>query len=88
VNTTENGTATTTIDRPSDGVSARYHPGHWWLNRPGYTSASDTALLQGSVLHLLRSLFRLGVPVSLFLLAVFLIDRATGCRVWPPWRQL
>lgn len=88
VNTTGNGTVTTTIDRTPGGVSARYEPGHWWLDIPGYTSDSETVLLQGTVLQFVSTLFRIGVPVSLFLLAVFLVDRITGWRVWPPWRQI
>ncbi|CDK39191.1 putative signal peptide protein [Halorubrum sp. AJ67] len=88
VNTSGNGTVTTTIERPPGGVSTQYEPGHWWLNSPGYASDSDTVLLQGSVLRLVSTLFRIGVPVSLFLLAVFLIDRITGWRIWPPWRSL
>jgi len=88
VNTTGNGTVRMTIERSPGGVSARYEPGHWWLNPPGYTGDSDTVLLQGSVLQLVSTLFRIGVPVSLFLLAVFFIDRITGWRIWPPWRSL
>jgi len=88
VNTSGNGTVTTTIERTPGGVTARYEPGYWWLNPPGYTSDSETVLLQGSVLQVVSTLFRIGVPVSLFLLAVFLIDRITGWRVWPPWRQI
>ncbi|WP_244605443.1 hypothetical protein [Halorhabdus rudnickae] len=88
LNTSENGTVTVTLERPPDGVSARYEPGHWWQNRPGYTGDTATALLQGPILQLLATLFRFSVPVSLFLLAVFIIDRFTGWRVWPPWRGL
>lgn len=88
LNTTENGTVRTTIERPPDGVSARYSPGNWWRNPPGYVGDSDTVLLQGSVLQLVSTLFSLGVPISLFFLAVFLVDRITGCRIWPPWRQM
>lgn len=88
VNTSDTGTVTTTVERTPGGVSARYEPGHWWRNTPGYTGDSDTVRLDGPVLQLVSALFRLGVPVSLFLLAVFLIDRITGWRVWPPWRSL
>jgi len=88
LNTTGNGTVTTTIERPPGGVSARYEPGYWWLNPPGYTGDSDTVLLQGSVLQLMSTLFRIAVHVSLFLLAVFFVDRITGWRIWPPWRSL
>ena len=88
LNTTGNGTVTTTIERSPGGVTARYEPGYWWLNLPGYTGDSDTVLLQGTVLQILSTLFRIGVPISLFLFAVFLIDRITGWRIWPPWRSL
>jgi len=88
LNTTGNGTVTTTIERPLGGVTARYEPGYWWLNLPGYTGDSDTVLLQGTVLQILSTLFRISVPVSLFLFAVFLVDRITGWRIWPPWRSL
>ena len=88
VNTSGNGTVTTTIERPPGGVSARYEPGHWWLNSPGYAGDSDTVLLRGTVSQLVSTLFQIGVPVSLFLLAVFLIDRITGWQIWPPWRSL
>ncbi|WP_313696130.1 hypothetical protein [Halorarum halobium] len=87
LNTSGNGTVMTTIARPPGGVSARYEPGHWWLNPPGYTGDSDTVLLQGTVLQFVSTLFRIGVPVSLFLLAVFFVDRITGWRIWPPWRS-
>jgi len=88
LNTSGDGTVTTTMERPPGGVSARYEPGHWWRNLPGYTSDSDTVLLKGTVLQLISTLFGIGVPISLFLLAVFLVDRFTGWRVWPPWRQI
>jgi hypothetical protein len=88
LNTSWNGTVTATMGRPPGGVSSRYEPGHWWLNQPGYASDSDTVLLIGSALDLLSALFRVGVPASLFLLAVFIIDRFTDWGVWPPWRQL
>lgn len=88
LNTSENGTVTATVERPPGGISAHYEPGHWWLNPPGYTSDADTVLLQGTVLQLISTLFRISVPVSLFLLGVFIIDRFTGWRVWPPWRHL
>lgn len=87
-NTTLNGTVTVTVDRPLGGVSARYEPGNWWNERVGYTSATATVTVQGSALALLARLFRLLVPVVLFLLAVYLIDRITHWHVWPPWRGL
>lgn len=88
LNTSGNGTVTITLARPLGGISARYEPGHWWLDSPGYTSDSDTVLLQGSVLRPVRPLFQIAVRIALFLLAVFVIDRITRWRVWPPWRGL
>lgn len=88
VNTTGNGTVTLSISRPPGGVSARYEPGKWWRHASGFTADSATVFLQGTVLQWVAALFRAGVPVALFLLAVFMIDRITGWRVWPPWRQL
>lgn len=88
VNTTDDGTVTTTIERGPGGVSARFEPGRWWRHPSGYTGDTETVLVNSTVLDLLSALFRLGLPVSLFLVAVFLIDRVTGWRLWPPWRQL
>lgn len=88
VNTSRNGTVTKTLPRPPGGLSAQYEPGHWWRNSPGYTGDSETVLVQGAVLQVVSTLYRMGVPVSLFLLGVFIIDRFTGWRVWPPWRGL
>lgn len=88
LNTSGNGTVTITLARPLDGISARYEPGHWWLDPPGYTSDSDTVLLQGAELQPVGTLFHIGVLIALFLLAVFLTDRITRWRVWPPWRGL
>lgn len=87
-NTTLNGTVTVTVDRPLGGVSARYEPANWWSTQVGYTSATATVTLQESALALIGRLFRLLVPVALFLLAVYLIDRITNWHVWPPWRGL
>ncbi|WP_123539411.1 hypothetical protein [Halosimplex salinum] len=88
VQTGRDGTLTTTIQRPSGAISARYEPGEWWLSTTAYVGASDAASVDGTALSVVRSLYRAGVPVGLFLLAVFLIDRITGMAVWPPWRGL
>lgn len=88
VNTSDNGTVTLTMARPPGGVSARFEPGPWWHTHTGYVGDSDVVYVRGTVLAVLALVYRLAVPVSLFLLAVFLIDRITGWGVWPPWRGL
>lgn len=87
-NTSGDGTVTRTLSRPSGGISARYEPGAWWRNLPGYTGDSARVLVRGTVLQIVDALYQLGVPISLFLLGVFIIDRFTGWGAWPPWRNL
>ncbi|MBX0326036.1 hypothetical protein EGH21_23775 [Halomicroarcula sp. F13] len=88
VDTNATGVVIYTIPANSAGVSVRYVPGQWWLNIPGYTGDSDSIYVHSPTLDLLSTLFIFSVPVSLFLLAVLLIDRITGWRIWPPWRAL
>ncbi|QLH76948.1 hypothetical protein HZS55_06410 [Halosimplex rubrum] len=88
VQTGRDGTLTTTISRPSGAIGARYEPGEWWLSTTAYVGDSDAVSVDGTTLSILGSLYRAGVPVGLFLLAVFLIDRVTGMAIWPPWRGL
>lgn len=88
VQTGADGTVTTTIDRPTGAIDARFEPTEWWLRQTAYVGDSDTVSVQGTVLGAVSSLYRAGVPVGLFLVAVFLIDRITGLPVWPPWRGL
>jgi len=88
VQTGRDGTLTTTIPRPSGAIGARYEPGEWWLYTTAYVADSDAVSVNGTTLTVVRSLYRAGVPVGLFLLAVFLIDRITGMAIWPPWRGL
>jgi hypothetical protein len=87
-NTTADGTVAVTVARTDDAVTARYVPGHWWEHDPGYVGASTTVYTGGTVLRLLRALFRLAVPVGTLLVAAFLIDRMTGGSLWPPWRGM
>ncbi|WP_255150126.1 hypothetical protein [Halorarius halobius] len=87
-NTTANGTATVTVPRQGGTLAARYEPARWWREDVGYTSASDAVYVGGTVIQFLAVLYRFAVPVSLFLGAVFIIDRFTGWGVWPPWRRL
>ncbi|WP_436909053.1 hypothetical protein [Halosimplex marinum] len=88
VQTGADGTVTTTVARPAGAIDARFEPAEWWLRQTGYVGDSDTVSVQGTVLSIVTSLYRAGVPVGLFLLAVFLINRITGLSVWPPWRGL
>ncbi|WP_415380525.1 hypothetical protein [Halosimplex sp. TS25] len=88
VQTGSDGTLTKTIDRPAGAINARYEPKSWWLHSTGYVGDSDASSVQGTVLTLVRWFYRAGVPVALFLLAVFFIDRIAGMPVWPPWRGL
>lgn len=88
VETDEAGVATETIPRPAGAVSARFVPGPWWPEPVGYVGDSDVVYVRGTVLHALAVLYEVGVPVALFLFGVFVIDRITGWRLWPPWRRL
>ncbi|QCJ45890.1 hypothetical protein [Haloprofundus sp. MHR1] len=88
VNTSNNGTVTTTLSHSAGGVSARYEPGHWWRSVPGYVGDSDVVYVRGPMQSMLSVLYEVAVSVSLFLLGVFFIDRITGWHVWPPWRRL
>jgi hypothetical protein len=86
MNTSADGTVTRTVPRPAGALTARYEPGEWWLTFPVYVGDTDVVSVPGQELRVLSFLYRLAIPVSLFLLAVFLIDRITGLSVWPPWR--
>ena len=88
VNTTADGTVEVMLDDPGVAISARYTPGEWWNDAPGYVRDSQTITTSGPSLTVLTTLFRFAVPVGLFLLAVYLIDRITTWRIWPPWRGL
>ncbi|WP_123538185.1 hypothetical protein [Halosimplex salinum] len=88
VQTDTNGTFTTTIDRPPGAITARFEPKRWWQFPTAYAGDSDTVSVDGTAMTIVRWIYRAGVPVALFLLAVFLIDRITGMPVWPPWRGL
>lgn len=88
VNTSANGTATVTVSRRSDAVTARYVPGNWWENIPGYVGTSTTVSTEHRVLRVLRALYRLAVPLGTLLIAGYLLSRLTTWRFWPPWRGL
>ncbi|MEF8976915.1 MAG: hypothetical protein V5A21_11885 [Halapricum sp.] len=88
LNTTGNGTAMVTITRSNAVVSARYEPGRWWRNTPGYVGDSAKIHVGGTALELIVTLSRFFVPVGLFLLTVYVVDRVTQSGIWPPWRGL
>jgi hypothetical protein len=86
VNTTGNGTVTSTLNDEIGGVSARYVPGKWWYSPTSYTGDTAVASVHGAEIVLVSILFEVGVPLSLLFLAWFIIGRMTGWDVWPPWR--
>jgi hypothetical protein len=89
VTTDSDGVATATIPRPAGGVTARYEPREWWIQgEQAYLPDSETVYVRGSALDGLSVLYTGGVPIALFLLGVFIIDRITHWGVWPPWRGL
>lgn len=88
VDTGPNGSARVTVSQSSGAFTDRFEPGAWWLSHPGYVGDSDSAVVGGTALSLGAAASQLLVPVSLFLVAVFLVDRITGWHVWPPWRGL
>ncbi|WP_434530826.1 hypothetical protein ACODNH_18970 [Haloarcula sp. NS06] len=88
VNTTANGTVTTTIPRQGNAITATYRPDDWWRTIPGYVGDTTTVATGGTVLRYVHLLFTIGVQVGTLLLAGLLIDRITGWGFWPPWRNL
>lgn len=90
ITTDADGLATVTIPRPAGGVTARYEPRDWWQvqGEQAYLGDSETVYVRGSAIDGLSVLYTGGVPIALFLLGVFLIDRITNWGVWPPWRGL
>lgn len=88
VETGADGTLRRTLPRDDAAVTARFIPGKWWHHSTGYVGASDVVYTGGGAMDLVAVLYRLGVPAGLFFLGVFLIDRITGWRLWPPWRGM
>lgn len=82
------GTVVAVVPRHAEGVSVRYVPDRWWTDDPAYTATASAIALGGDRWHVLEILYQLGVSVSLFLLGIFIIDRFSGARLWPPWRRL
>ncbi|WP_338901839.1 hypothetical protein [Salinibaculum marinum] len=88
INTTANGTALVTLAGDRTSVSARYEPERWWDVNPAYTGDSTIVYTGGSTLQVLSVLYQTSIPIGLFLVAVFLIDRITGWDIWPPWGRV
>ena len=88
VNTSSDGRVRVTMPYAGGALSARYVPTEWWLNPVSYTGDDDVVYVGGTVLAFFEMLFQLGVPIGLFLLGVYLIDRITRWHVWPPWRGI
>lgn len=85
VNTSDDGTVTVTVATNGSGVAGRYEPGRWWREPTAYTGASDVVYVGGTALQLVSVLYHMSIPISIVLVAVFIVDRATGWDVWPPW---
>ncbi|MFB6218078.1 MAG: hypothetical protein ABEH77_02695 [Halobacteriaceae archaeon] len=90
VNTSASGTATVTVARASGSVSARYEPAPWWTTdtERAYTEATAVAVVGVTIQPVATLLYRIGVSVGLFLLAVFVLGRVSRAPLWPPWRRL
>jgi len=96
--TTEIG-GTTVVNvspKPSGAVFARYVPNDWHDSIDGrrgrvpYEGDSATLIVRDrfDLLGELGMLIRLGVFLVPLLLTVYMLDRAFGLGVWPPWRRL
>jgi hypothetical protein len=97
VSTELDGTATVNVTpTPSGGVFGRYVPNDWHdsLDRrrgmTPYEGDTDTLVVRSDfeLLEELGMLAQLGVFVLPFIVLTFMLDRAFGLGVWPPWRRL
>lgn len=86
--TNESGLLSVSVSRDQDAVSARYEPGAWWRNIPGYTGDSAVVHTGGNTLQYVDALFNGFVPIGALLLGGYLISRFTTWGFWPPWRGL
>lgn len=85
VDTDASGTAVATIPRPVGALSARYEPAPWWTTEQAFTESADTLYIRGTDIPVVATLYQLAIPIGSFLVAVFLIGRATGWDIWPLW---
>ncbi len=97
VTTELDGTATVNVTpQPSGAVFARYVPNDWHdsldqrRGRTPYVGDTDTLVVRAGfdLFAELGMLAQLGVFVLPFLVLTFMLDRAFGLGVWPPWRRL
>jgi len=86
--TNESGLVSLTVSRDLDAVSARYEPGAWWRDIPGYTGDSAVVHTGGTTLQYVDGLFHGFVPIGALLFGGYLISRFTTWGFWPPWRGL
>jgi hypothetical protein len=90
VNTSDEGPAVVTIDRPTGAVTARFEPAPWWTANTPYDGDATTLLVteREESPSLPDTVVRFGAFIAPFLVLVFMVDRAFGLDVWPPWREL
>jgi hypothetical protein len=97
VTTELSGTATVEVTPPpSGGVFARYIPNDWHdsidarRGQTPYEGDTDTLVVRQrfELFEELGMLAQLGVFVLPFLVTTYMLDRAFGLGVWPPWRRL
>jgi hypothetical protein len=97
VTTERDGAATVNVTpRPSGAVFARYVPNDWHdtlderRGQTPYEGDTDTLIVRNrfELFAELGLLARLGVFLLPFLLMTYMVDRALGLGVWPPWRRL
>lgn len=85
IDTDAAGTAVVTVPRPAGALSVRYEPAPWWTTDEAYLQSSDTVYVRGTDIPIVETLYQLAIPIGSFLVAVFLIGRATGWDIWPLW---
>lgn len=85
----QSGYTTVRIEDPTGVLAGEFKPPEWW-NAPsqGYVGSTDRVYATKTRLDLTSAIGELAVPIGLFLLGVYLIDRITGWALWPPWRGL
>ncbi|WP_232700635.1 hypothetical protein [Halobacterium wangiae] len=97
------GDARVRIPREDGVITARFEPTEWWdttattdrkettertEDPPAFGASADRVYAEATSLDVLGVASGVVLPVSVFLLGVFVIDRITGWRIWPPWRGL
>lgn len=90
VNTSGDGSATVTIDRPTGAVRAEYVPAPWWEATRAHTGTSTAQLVteRAEATSIPDTLVRFLGLMAPFLAMIYMLDRAFGLDVWPPWREL